>query len=458
MKFIHRYYTILVVLIFILGIVLRAYNYYSFPVYGETADEIAWTWLGASLLKTGAPASWSYFSEYDPEYIIEENSTVGAPMVRPALDHPPLFGLVPGIFHVLRAEWNEHPSSKVIRFPMVALSIINLFLFLLVSQRYFANNRSIQLVSLALFATIPSIVWSSRLVVSENLLLTLLLLQVLAILVVKTHPKIALVGLAITSMLAPLTKIAGLAISVTTICFAKINRQKKLFAQSLLALAFGLLLFLGYVSVFNAPLFFEVQLGQSDRDVGLTTLYTRFFIHPSFVQRTYIDAWLILGLLCFFCSFFIESKNHGKQYLHIFSLVYLAYIVFSVGERTVHGWYTIPLLPVFVLSISEVFEWIRQKQAYLLSAVLWLFALPVFRMIPLFFFDSFVFSKAIFRAILFFGFLPFLLSLFENRKPIIPRVLLVTTLLLLLVANVVTIFAINQELYWYASDFYKELP
>lgn len=38
---------------------LRFYNYTSFPIGGETADESAWTYLGSSLIQEGQPTSWS---------------------------------------------------------------------------------------------------------------------------------------------------------------------------------------------------------------------------------------------------------------------------------------------------------------------------------------------------------------------------------------------------------------
>jgi len=51
------------------GFILRVFHYWSFPVFGETADESAWTHLGASLIQEGVPASWSYFGPYQPDYV-----------------------------------------------------------------------------------------------------------------------------------------------------------------------------------------------------------------------------------------------------------------------------------------------------------------------------------------------------------------------------------------------------
>jgi len=99
----------LIVTILLLGLFLRAYQYAEFPIAGETADEIAWTMQGASLIQEGQPTSWSYFGSYK-DFIYRDNGEGKAPWVRPVLDHPPLFGLIPGFFHTLKSSWDEIPS------------------------------------------------------------------------------------------------------------------------------------------------------------------------------------------------------------------------------------------------------------------------------------------------------------------------------------------------------------
>ena len=94
---------ILLVLILATAFFLRVWRYYDFPVGGETADESAWTLLGASLIQERVPASWSYFLPYENYHYVE--GLFDAPIVRPALDHPPLFSLVPGTAHSLKSFW-----------------------------------------------------------------------------------------------------------------------------------------------------------------------------------------------------------------------------------------------------------------------------------------------------------------------------------------------------------------
>ncbi|HEX9817670.1 MAG TPA: glycosyltransferase family 39 protein, partial [Patescibacteria group bacterium] len=157
---------------------LRWWNYAYFPVGGETADEYAWTMLGASLIQEGAPASWSYFSAYENYRYVE--GIFDAPIVRPALDHPPLFSLLPGAAHSIKSFWLDSPSLKVIRAPLVILGAVNVGIFWLVCRQIF-TKKSWAIVGSILFMTIPSLVFGSRLVVAENLLVTWILLALLLI-------------------------------------------------------------------------------------------------------------------------------------------------------------------------------------------------------------------------------------------------------------------------------------
>lgn len=120
-------------LILLLAFGARLIHYDQFPVYGETQDEVAWTWLGSSLLKEGVPSAWSKFSAYEG---FEYKRIVGfGSLVRPFLDHPPLFSLIPGFVHLATSEWSQIPSVRVIRFPMIFLGTLNVFLLFLVAKK-----------------------------------------------------------------------------------------------------------------------------------------------------------------------------------------------------------------------------------------------------------------------------------------------------------------------------------
>ena len=128
--------------IIFLGLFLRAYRYPEFPIAGETADETAWTMLGSSIIQVGEPISWSYFGSYK-NYIYKDNGDSKAPLVKPVLDHPIIFSLIPGFFHSLKNSWDQIPSMKLIRLPMILIGTANIWLLYLVAQKIFKERNSL---------------------------------------------------------------------------------------------------------------------------------------------------------------------------------------------------------------------------------------------------------------------------------------------------------------------------
>jgi len=96
--------------------------------------------LGASIIQEQQPTSWSYFGAYQ-DYIYQDNGEDKAPWVRPDVDHPPVFSLIPGFFHSLKGSWDQIPSIKLIRFPMVLIGTINIWLLYLVAQKYSKKRK-----------------------------------------------------------------------------------------------------------------------------------------------------------------------------------------------------------------------------------------------------------------------------------------------------------------------------
>ncbi len=124
-----------IVFVTFLAFILRFHNYAQFPAHDATADEKAWTWLGASLLTEGQPTSWSLFKSYADKYVYQYLGD-DITLVRPALDHPPLFSFIPGVFHLMSGQ-NVYniPSQVAIRFPMILIGTFNVFFFALLAYR-----------------------------------------------------------------------------------------------------------------------------------------------------------------------------------------------------------------------------------------------------------------------------------------------------------------------------------
>ena len=153
----NKIHILIIVGILLVAFVLRAHQYYEFPIAGETADEYAWTYLGSSLIQDGQPSSWSYFGPYQPDYVYQHRENE-APIVRPALDHPPLFSFLPGLAHSLRSNWIEPASIKVVRAPLIILGTLNVLLLYFVSRKLFSKPYY-RLLATAIYATAPTILY-----------------------------------------------------------------------------------------------------------------------------------------------------------------------------------------------------------------------------------------------------------------------------------------------------------
>jgi 4-amino-4-deoxy-L-arabinose transferase-like glycosyltransferase len=429
--------------IILLGFVLRFFNYAYFPIGGETADESAWAFLGSSIIQEGQPTSWSYFAAYEKANIFElrENE---APLVRPALDHPPLFSLLPGLAHSLKNNWDSFPSIKLIRFPMIILGTINVGLLFILADKYFKKKRWVYLTSL-IYATAPSFVFASRLVVAENLLVTWTLLAL--ILLRPEKWKFRYLLLLLVGVLAVMTKVSGIVIPISIFAYGLAIKDKKAIMSGLWGLIAGIALFALWGAFFNWQLFIDILLGQSGRDIGLATLHNRFFLHPGIIEKIFFDGWIIFGLIASFISLYKNKKTFLA--LNIFLIFNLLFILATSGENTYHGWYDYMLYPLFVVAIVDNLKRIFKKENYKIFGLMWIVLLPLFRVASVHggWFEQ-IPSVGI-RLVMVLGFVPYGLSLIApkvSKKQInIFMWILIGTLIL---TNIYVITVFTQESYW----------
>lgn len=438
------------IIILLLAFCLRFWRYEYFPIGGETADEFAWTLLGASLIQEKVPASWSFFSAYENYHYKE--GIYNAPIVRPVFDHPPLFSFLPGIAHNIKSNWLDSPSLKVIRLPMVLLGTLNVGLFWFVSRRIF-TKQSWAVVGTLLYATIPSLVFSSRLVVAENLLITWLLLALWAC----AGPKQRWTSwlLTVISAAAVLTKLTGILIPVGLITYGLLTKDRWIAKSGLLGGLIGLGLFASYGAFYNWTLFAQVFLSQSARELGLATLQNRLFLHPTLVLHRFFDGWQWLGLLAF--SWLLMTKTSDQKWLpvKIMTVLGLVLVALTVGESTFHGWYDFVLWPLLVLSLTESWRQMLETGNTLWVGLSWLLLLPVARLALVMTGAYTTLSNMAVRGIVLLGFLPLGWQILNQQKLI--KITLVALVILLLVANLTTIFTVNDVAYWEQAAFF-ELP
>lgn len=444
-------------LLCVLGVFLRGWNFWYFPVGGETQDEMAWSILGSSLLQTGQPVSWSYFSGY--QKVGELRAGVdGAqfPLVAPALDHPPLFSLIPGlVLRITGVAWDVLPSLKLVRAPMVLLGSVNVLLFALWQKRR-SVLQSEKHVSLLLFATLPAVVFLSRLVVAENLLVTFLILGLL-LFTLREEPwrKIAWF---FTLAAFPLIKVSGIAIALAFLSALWLARDEKgqrgLWKWALSGLLGGLLVWFAYAAVYDFSLFWQVQSQQAQRDTGMLTLISTQLTSMVLVEKVFADPWLILSWVSAFVWFAQKKQDASDRLISLLFLSQLAFVFVSVGEHTVHGWYRIPLWPLFCVMLARWMYEVWESRNWISLAWLWLWFSSLLRLSILHVFGNalFVWQSTVGKvwliiAGLFTG-LAFLPDLKRKTGNMLWNGVALVSLLILVLCHVGIIMSIQHQTYW----------
>jgi 4-amino-4-deoxy-L-arabinose transferase-like glycosyltransferase len=440
------------IVIILLGVVLRFHNYALFPVAGETADEFAWTFLGASLIQTGEPASWSYFEayqNYETGYIFGNS-----PIVKPVFDHPPLFSFLPGLAHTLKNTWHEMPSIKLVRAPMILLGGINLVLFYFVARRLFKGDKKNYWAEIALliYATVPSFVITSRMILAENLLITWILLSIWVTLNFqkKTTKKNWLIVL---SILAILTKVGGVVLPMGIMLWALARKDRCVFMTGLFGLILGFVAFATYGALINWQLFSQVVLSQSGRMIGLTTLQNRLLLHPTIVEKLFVDGWLTLGLLGSVWLMIKAEKRTAWMFMACLVMANWLFIALTVGSQTLHAWYDYPTYPILALAIAWVIKEIWEEKRWLMLGLVWLMLLSSLRLALLGLGVYVDLNTNMLRLIILLGGLPLLLS--GIRQEAWAKIVAVALLIILIVSNILGTWLITSRIYSESHQFYN---
>lgn len=441
---------LLVISILLLGFIVRFKDFSQFPVFGETQDELAWTWLGTSLLQGEKPTTWSgtNLTGYDA---VKEITLAGQDfrVVTPYLDNPYFFSLIPGSAALIRGyEAIEIPSLSVIRFPMVLLGTLNIWLLYLVVKKLMSPEAAT--ISALLYATIPTFVFTSRMVVAENFLISLMLIAMLLVIKIEMNKDIKwAVYLGLVGGLALLTKVSGLAIPVASFVFL-INQKKvkPAILASIITLVLGSLYFI--YGFWEAPeLFKNVLLKQSDFSIGLSTILS-VFVYPQLVQKTFMDGWVYLGLFALIWQNIFHRSTDKTRLVSIFVLVWMGFLLTATPEVVSHGWYKYPLFPLMAMCLGFLLKEIKKHTFSIIFIALLVF-LPTLRLFLLS--QDLILSKNIARLIMALPFLIVILppSLTEGKNG---EKMYRYLFFILLFLNCATVFSISEITYWEDSLYY----
>lgn len=439
-------------LISLLAYHLRLNKFYFFPPVNDTGDEYKYAFNGISLIKNKVPESWSWYDNYG-KFPIKNFRGTDFRMVKPYFDDPPLFGLMMGSYAISKGmDSYEKVDAGALRWPMLKLGALNVFLLYLLI--YFSSGFSAALIGSLLYATIPTMVLSSRLPLAENMMTTLSLSSLLlAIHYVRKNNRAVLLLLSLLSASAILMKQTGVFLPAAIIfLLMKEKRSKGAVWVTLTAILFGGFWFL-YGYYYDWSLFIQLQALATGREIRLPSMIINMFDTFRITEKMMsTDGIIIWGWISVVIVSFLKNiKGKIKNPMNYLMIPLWAYLVFfAVMSGHLKGWYRIPFYPFFCWSMAIVFLEMVKSPRFL----------SVFFFVTIPFFASFIGGTGerywnnsqikIYQLI----FLPVMLVFFLNdlkKNVILQRVaksLLIILFVFLIVFNIRTmLFFIDQ--FWY---------
>lgn len=381
--------SIIILLILFLAFYLRKENYDTVPHKGESWDEYSYTWVGLSLIKLGVPVGISGIDGYtneDVRYInvdrVFQSTANGVPTVinKPWFDHPPLLGLLTGFFAQSKGvEVFEEAGTFIIRKPMIFLGTLSVFLLMIIAWIHF-DFFTATLAGL-IYATVPIVVISSRMVQGENGVIPLMLLSYLFFsLFFKQKKYIYLFLSGVSAGLACLMKLSGISAWLTVSLLLLLEKNKS-FNKKIVNIGYFSSIVFSFVSVFflygafyDWSLFQQILRSNSNRFYGIGPEAIFNLITQTKITniKTMTDAWPMAGWLAWFLIAKESKRSFGEQLIFLALISYLAiYLLFG---NYPYGWYALPFWPVLFLALARLFsknlfKYKNQTVIFLLSMI-----------------------------------------------------------------------------------------
>ncbi len=335
--------------ILLLGFFLRVHNLYTWPRFGATFDEYAWTWQGINIIQKGVPTSWSPHPQYEEYKLIRFQNTPFR-VVTPFLEHPPVFGIVAGFFALMNgADSMYDVSLQKIRPLAVVLGLLSILLVFLLTKNIYGYKTG--LLASLLYATIPTIVIGSRIVQNENFFIPSFLLALLFTSKYLTTKRKLFRNLAIVICgILILAKIPWIAASISIIGILLFYKKYKDALALMLTAIFALVGFALYGYFYDWNLFINLWKLQANRyDITYNSIFA-LFQKPFLVDRHYTDGWIVFGWF----AFILLLAQDLKKNIFIVAPIVGYFLIFLAGipDEAGHGWYRYPFYPFLVMSIA----------------------------------------------------------------------------------------------------------
>lgn len=432
----NKNYTTIIVLaaILIFGIFLRLDRYATIPRHGATFDEFAWTWLGINLIQERVPISWSPHPQYQERKEIRYQGAAFL-IVRPYLEHPPLFGLVAGSFALINGAKDMYDVTLAkIRPLSIILGSLSIFMIFTLTREIYGTTTA--LLASLLYATIPTIVIGSRIVQNENFLTPFWLLAIFFITkYLRTGRKRFRNIAAVLAGLLSLAKVPWLVVGLSlSMILSFKNKWRDAFIVGIITFAI-FLIFIVYGAYFDKELFVNLWKLQLARyDISFSGFFS-VFTDPLLVDRRFLDGWILFGWF----SIFMIGRDLKKNYLILIPFVaYLITYIFAIPNEAAHGWYRYPFYPFLIISIALL---LREefKRISLLTIFFLLFI--GLTLLSNFWQNTFGFSYTVYRVFIIASTAPILYILWKNIQGRGSQILIVSWLIIFIMLNAATVLS-----------------
>lgn len=434
-----RFILILFLSILVLGFILRSNNLTVWPRHGATFDEFAWTWLGINLIKEGMPISWSPHAQYkNREYLKYQGADFW--IVKPYLEHPPLFGIVAGSFAILNgAKDMYHVGLENIRPLALILGLASIAMVFVLTKTLY--GEIVGITAMLLYAIVPTVAVGARIVQNENFLIPLWLLSLYFLSRYLTTKKILLRNASILiGAILPLAKVPWLVVPLSLSMILAYHKKWKDILLIFIWTSIFFTFFLFYGIYFDKELFFNLwglQIARYDMSfVGLFSIFTK----PLLVDRYYLDGWIYFG----FISIFLLMREFKKHILIIFPfLAYLLIFILAIPDEPGHGWYRYPFYPFIIISIALFIKEYFTKNEILTFLFISMIGLALLQIVWV---PSFGFSHIILRLATI-GFALPLISLFlkSEKTKRLAKIINFIWFGILILLSILAVFIYNEQ-------------
>jgi len=356
--------------ILLVGLVVRVVHLQSVPGDNESSDEYFWTWTGMGLVQDGVPKGWSVLPFYDDEALAEvrfkgETFTI----VAPCMDHPPLYSVAMGLWMTALG------YRDILTVDLLAMRLSSLLLFTitfaltgLLAMQVTGPRQA--LVALATMALSSPIVVNSKLVVSENFFVVIVLGTLLALL---RHlgggSRRWLVLVGVGALCLPLSKIAALGLSLALLFVAVAHKDKLAALVVSAATVGGLVVYVVYGLAVGGDTFVGALQSQAGRFQGFTSAFSLLLV-PKVVNQPLTYGLFFLAL----AALVVEGARGRMKAVVIPLITYACVMGFFANRFLVFGWYLIPLYPFLCIGIARAIAVMWSSRS---GRMLWLWMLLV---------------------------------------------------------------------------------